>query len=161
MARTSARGRWAWTVGSAAVLAAAGCTGLGPDDAVFQARARTLPSVEGTLLETTLEIHNASNQTRTWVYGGCWSGSGVRIYRLGSSTAASWDSAPPPAAACAAVRIELRLAPGQRQTLVRQDRVEEILGDSLPPGRYRITVRPSFQGVALPELDVGQHDLTF
>lgn len=149
------RTRWGWSAVWGFALFG-GCTDPGTDPgALFTAEARTLASIEGHLLETTLRIHNDRDETRTFVRGGCWSGRVLRLYDPTRPARPVWDGAVPPGAACALVRIELPVPPGGTEALVRQDRVQELLGDSLPPGPYRVTLTPSFQGFNGPEIDLG------
>lgn len=82
----------------------------------------------------------------------------LRVYRDASRTGNPvWDQAR--TVGCAAAIQEFTVAPGD-STIIRRSTISaaEILGDSLPPGRYYFTVvlRPDWQTL---ELAAGEADL--
>lgn len=73
-----------------------------------------------------------------------------------------WRNALSPPAACPASLTTWRLPPGKSLSsgeLERTVRVRDVLGDSLPPGRYRITALVAFDNQSSGDLAAGEVEL--
>ena len=73
-----------------------------------------------------------------------------------------WRNALRPPAACPASLTTWRLPPGESLSsseLERTVRVRDVLGDSLPPGRYRITALVAFDNQSSGDLAAGEVEL--
>jgi hypothetical protein len=73
-----------------------------------------------------------------------------------------WRIAVNPKAACVGFRVTYPLPPGgsvASSELERIVKVRDVLGDSLPPGRYRVTTSVSFSNQPATEIAAGEVDL--
>lgn len=96
--------------------------------------------------------------------GGCSSGAAIAVYDAAGVRV--WDQirglphrfASDKRFVCSAALVTVTVPPdatviaGQHMRIT----VDEILGDSLPQGRYQFTVRPDFREVGGPEFPVGE-----
>lgn len=138
-------------------------------------RYRTGSAVVGTALDTlrvAVVVVNESRQPRLiWMSSICapFNRVGVSV----SSNARKWDSdiwQPPkrlptrdPSGIpiiCAGPASMLGLPPGASRTFVLAVPVREVLGDSLPNGRYRVTARVLINGDLVRGLELGDVDLS-
>jgi len=81
----------------------------------------------------------------------------LRAYRDAARTGApAWDQQQ--GVMCTMQLVELSLAPGESREFLASARADQILGDSLPAGRYSFTavLRPNGQAVEVP---AGEGDL--
>ncbi len=73
-----------------------------------------------------------------------------------------WSIAVNPRAACVGYRVTYQLPPGGSvvtSELERIVRVRDVLGDSLPAGRYRVTASVSFSNQPATDIAAGEVDL--
>ncbi len=152
-----------------------------PVDGVrFFAASSLDPRSDGTLL-VRVSAHNRSRRPRRIDAGGsCADGVVVRAIPIGSSTA-TWDSGawrraqaarlaarrdttpdgrPIQYGTCLLDQLVIELAPGDSAHVASLAvPVREVLGDSLPPGRYRIRARLTGNGWQAGELGAGEVEL--
>lgn len=105
-------------------------------------------------LNTRVHVTNSSSSARTLTFpDGCVVL--VRAYRAGSSKPV-WDQGN--SVGCTMALVGVNLAPGETRTLESRTGAAEILGDSLPDGRYTLEayLRPSTGTVTV---DAGVADL--
>ncbi len=94
----------------------------------------------------------------------------LRVYRLtdasGRRATAVWDSGvwerarQRPDEVCLALAVQVRMSPGDSAALaVLVLPVQAVLGDSLPPGRYRLTAQLNSSGGSAGEISAGVIEL--
>ena len=157
-------------------LALVGCYLLG---ACAYFRPRTPPKAESVDFKAQVDIvapgdsvmrvrtvaTNSGSLTWTLELGPC--SMNIRVTSLGAAATHEWDFerwriAVNPKAACVGFRAPYVLAPGgtvASSELERVVRVRDVLGDSLPGGRYRVTVFVSFSNQPPTEVAAGEVDL--
>ena len=136
-----------------------------PMDGVhFVAQARVLTPGDS-LLEVRVRAVNAGGAIRTLEFGNC--SINVGVSSVGAEPARKWEyvvwaSSRRPRVECLDYLGVRDLAPGDSVSPAdfrRHLAVRAILGDSLPPGRYRITARVTANGRTSEHLDVGEVEL--
>jgi hypothetical protein len=120
-------------------------------------------SPDSTALLPVLHVTNHSTDEVGLNAGGCSSGAAIAVYDEEGHRV--WDRigglpdrfASDERFVCSAALLTVKVPPGATVTAGQAMRmaVDEILGDSLPEGRYRFTVRPDFQEIEGPEFPVG------
>jgi hypothetical protein len=108
---------------------------------------------------------NSGSLTWTLELGPC--SMNTRVASLAPAAVREWDFerwriAVNPRAACVGYRVTYPLPPGgsvATSELERIVRVRDILGDSLPAGRYRVTASVSFSNQSPIEVAAGEVDL--
>ena len=147
----------------------AGCAWFRPRTPVisepleFNARAELDPPGDSVMLVRTT-VRNPGSLTWTLQLGQC--SLNIRIAALPPAvhqwSYARWRTKANPQALCVADLVPLRLPPGQSASspnLERSIRVRDVLGDSLPAGRYRVTVSIEFNNMSTPEIMAGDVEL--
>jgi hypothetical protein len=136
-----------------------------PMDGVhFVAQARLLTPGDS-LLEVRVRAVNTGGAIRTLEFGSC--AMNVGLSSVGSAPARKWEyvvwaNSRRPRLECLDYQAIRDLAPGDSVSPAdfrRHLPVRAILGDSLPPGRYRITARVTANGRSSEHLDVGEIEL--
>lgn len=121
-------------------------------------RAQTAPSTTTPgWLATTLYVRSAGLAGTSLEYGGC--PFIVRMYRTPARTGRpAWDALAVPNTACQAYLVRRHLGFEEELTLTALTLPREVLGDSLPAGRYHVAalVRPNGDSVivAAGEVDL-------
>lgn len=115
----------------------------------------------GRVVRVGFVVRNTSGNSRdiAWTQG-CDLDIGVRlrVYRQdGGRRVLAWDSSRLPAqVGCQTQTIRTTIAPGDSDTFYATYRLDQVLGDSLPPGSYQLTVTSELVAPALPgELPAG------
>lgn len=159
-----------------AKLALVGCYLLG---ACAYFRPRTPPEPESvdfnaqvdviapgdSLVRVRVVATNRGSLTWTLELGPC--SMNIRVTSLDAVSTHEWDFerwriAVNPKAACVGYRAPYVLAPGgsvASSELERVVRMRDVLGDSLPAGRYRVTATVSFSNQPPTEVPVGEVEL--
>ena len=136
-----------------------------PMDGVrFVAHARLLTPGDS-LLEVRVRAVNTGGAIRTLEFGNC--AMNVGVSSVGSAPTRKWEyvvwaNSRRPRLECLDYEATRDLAPGDSVSpsdFRRHLAVRAILGDSLPPGRYRITARVTANGRSSGHLDVGEIEL--
>jgi hypothetical protein len=130
-------------------------TPLGPagihTDGELTFRGQTAPSVTTPgWLATTLYVRGASLGGLSLQYGGC--PFTVRMYRTPDRAGLpAWDALAVPNTACQAYLVRRHLGFGEELALTALTLPREVLGDSLPAGRYHVAalVRPNGDSVVV------------
>lgn len=134
------------------------------DGVQFVARARLLAPGDS-LLEVRVRAVNEGRAIRTLEFGSCSMNLGVAS--VGRTPERKWeylvwtDSARP-AHSCEPYLATRDLVPGASVSpsdYIRRVPIRAILGDSLPPGRYRVTARVTANGRSSGELVSGEVEL--
>lgn len=113
------------------------------------------PAVQGDLK---IANTSGSSQDIAWAQDcGLNAGVEMRAYRqVGGQSVLAWDSSRLPQLGCASTLIHTTIAPGDTFTFEATYLVDQILGDSLPVGEYRITLTSTLTTPVLPtELTAG------
>ena len=134
------------------------------DGVRFMARAEVL-SPGDSVLDIRVRAINGSRRMRTLEYGACSmdvlvSSVGLTPERQWSHVA--WYNGPAGRHACLLYLASATLTPGDSVAPGEYSRripIRLILGDSLPPGRYRVIGRVGANGRSSGDLDAGQFDL--
>lgn len=136
-----------------------------PIDGVrFVAHARLL-TPDDSLLEVRVRAVNTGRAIRTVEFGNCSMNVGVST--VGPTTARQWEyvvwaKAQRPPIPCLSYQATRDLAPGDSVSptdFMRRIPVHAILGDSLPPGPYRVTARVTVNGRPSDNLASGELEL--
>jgi hypothetical protein len=157
-------------------LALVGCYLLG---ACAYFRPRTPPAPEAVDFKAQVEVlapgdsmvrvrvvaTNSGSLTWTLELGPC--SMNIRVTSLDAAATHEWQLerwriAVNPKAACVGYRAPYVLAPGgtvASSELERVVRMRDVLGDSLPAGRYRVTATVSFSNQPPTEVPVGEVEL--
>ena len=130
----------------------------------FKAQVETIKPGDR-LVRVRVVATNTGSLTWTLELGPC--SMNIRVTSLGTAATHEWDferwrTAVNPKAACVGLRAPYVLAPGgtvASSELERVVRVRDVLGDSLPGGRYRVTVSVSFSNQPPTEVAGGEVDL--
>jgi hypothetical protein len=130
----------------------------------FVARASVL-APDDTLLEVRVRAVNAGRAIRTVEFGNCSMNVGVST--VGLTAARKWEyvvwaTSRRPQIPCLPYQATRDLAPGDSVSptdFMRRIPIRAILGDSLPPGRYRITARVTVNGRPSDNLVSGELEL--
>ncbi len=117
------------------------------------------------LMRVRVVATNSGSLTWTLELGPC--SMNIRVASLGPGAAREWDFerwriAVNPKAACVGFRVTYPLPPGgsvASSELERIVKVRDVLGDSLPPGRYRVRTSVSFSNQPATEIAAGEVDL--
>jgi hypothetical protein len=161
-----------WTAAaSLAVLVACGAPGSGEENrpgadagppqraavggVTYSAETRIAETAPVTVYATARVENTSSTQQEVTFPDGCVVL--LRAYRDASRTGApAWDQQQ--GAVCTMMLVQVSLAPGESREFVASVRADEILGDSLPAGRYYFTavLRPDGQRV---EIAAGKAEL--
>ena len=137
---------------------------LSPDGIRFMARSG-LEAPGDTLLYVQVRAVNDARAPRTLEWGACTIN--VRISTLGPPPVRVWDyvafeRALTPKRFCPMYLVTRDLSPGDSVSpaeYLRRIPVRRILGDSLPPGRYRATARVGTNGRSSGDIDGGEIEL--
>lgn len=132
---------------------------------VFAARAELLSPGDSILRVRVVATNTGRAATWTLQLGHC--SMNVRVVTAPPATTREWDygrwrNAQRPPAACTASLTSWRLSPGMSASsseLERTIRVRDVLGDSLPPGRYRVTALVAFNNQTSGDLAAGEVEL--
>lgn len=132
---------------------------------VFAARAELLSPGDSILRVRVVATNTGRAATWTLQLGHC--SMNVRVVTAPPTTTRAWDygrwrNALKPPATCPASLTSWRLPPGMSASsseLERTIRVRDVLGDSLPPGRYRVTALVAFNNQSSGDLPAGEVDL--
>ena len=136
-----------------------------PIDGVrFVAEARLL-APDDSLLEVRVRALNTGGAIRTVEFGNC--SMNVGVSPVGMTSARKWEyvvwaSSRRPPIPCLQYQATRDLAPGGSVSpadFIRRIPIHAILGDSLPPGRYRITARVTANGRPSDNLESGEVEL--
>jgi hypothetical protein len=136
-----------------------------PIDGVrFMARA-ALVTPGDTLLEVRVRAVNTGQAIRTLEFGNCSMNLGVAS--VGQTPERKWEylgwsDARRPGHSCEPYLATRDLAPGASVSpsdYIRRVPIRAILGDSLPPGRYRVTARVTANGRPSLQLESGDVEL--
>jgi hypothetical protein len=130
----------------------------------FKAQAETIAPGDS-LVRVRVVATNSGSLTWTLELGPC--SMNIRMASLSASPMREWDLerwriAVNPKAACVGYRAPYVLAPGgtvASSELERVMRMRDVLGDSLPAGRYRVTATVSFSNQPPTEVPVGEVEL--
>lgn len=116
------------------------------------------------LLRVRVVARNGGTLTWTLEFGPC--SMNVRVSAMPDATHEwnheRWRSAVNPKAACVGYRVAHPLPPGgsiASGELERVVRIRDVLGDSLPAGRYRVTASVSFSNQSPIEVAAGEVEL--
>lgn len=125
-----------------------------PRDLHYTADLRVMESFP-VQLDARVQVHNPTSQTAAFdVPGGC--PLHLLAYRDSARTDLAWDQGH--AIACT-LQIEMvRLEPGQQREFATRSDARAILADSLPDGRYHMSVRLTIGDTAMIR-EVGSVDL--
>jgi hypothetical protein len=107
-----------------------------------------------------MRVGNAGSDTQTVTWDDCLqtgAANALRVYAPGSR-ALVWDWFPAFAEArCDLISYSQTLQPGDSVVIVGRVAVADILGDSLPPGLYDVTLTPKYLQPSYPtEVPLGQ-----
>ena len=130
------------------------------DNVRFVARAKLL-TADDSLLEVRVSAVNTGRAIRTLEFGSCSMNVGVST--VGITPPRKWEyvvwaSSRRPRIPCLPYQATRDLAPGDSVSpsdFLRRVPIRAILGDSLPPGRYRITARVTANGRPSGNLESG------
>lgn len=131
-----------------------------PIDGVrFVARAKLVPG--DSLLEVRVRAVNTGRAIRTLEFGNC--SMNVGVSSVGLTPARKWEYVVwAKSRRCLEYQATRDLAPGDSVSpsdYTRRVPIRAILGDSLPPGRYRITARVNANGRSSEHIEVGEFEL--
>lgn len=135
-----------------------------PETVDFRAQVEVI-SPGDSLVRVRVVATNSGSLTWTLELGPC--SMNIRVTSLGTAATHEWDFerwriAVNPKAACVGYRAPYVLAPGgtvASSELERVVRMRDVLGDSLPGGRYRVTATVSFSNQPPTEVPVGEVEL--
>lgn len=135
-----------------------------PESVDFSARTEFIAPGDS-LMRVRVVASNSGSLTWTLELGPC--SMNIRMAALSASPTREWDLerwriAVNPKAACVGYRAPHVLAPGgtvASSELERIVRVRDVLGDSLPAGRYRVTVSVSFSNQPPTQVAAGEVEL--
>lgn len=119
-------------------------------------------SPDSTALLPVLHVTNHSTEEVELNYGGCSSGAAIAVYDEEGHRVWDFIKGLPDRFVsdvrfvCPAIAFTFKVPPGATANQDLRMTVDEILGDSLPEGRYQFTVRPDFRQVEGPEFPVGE-----
>lgn len=166
------RGAWAATLWLAGIAA---CSGPGPvgdggpgpggmaqrqvtvEGVMYTAETRIAETAPPTVYATARAENTSSSRQEVTFPDGCVVL--LRAYRDAARTGApAWDQQQ--GVMCTMQLVELSLAPGESREFLASARADQILGDSLPAGRYYFTavLRPNGRVVEVPagEAELGR-----
>lgn len=150
--------RWMMTMAAGAILTACGAADTlppgseTPTDLQYSAETAIAESFP-VQLYTTVRVHNPNAEARTVTSpDGC-----EVVLKVYATPARTGRPAWTPRLVCAAVIESYTIAPGETLELRRHVGAGEILGDTLPDGRYHITAHVKFEGGR--DLPAGEADL--
>lgn len=154
---------WAgrWVVVAAAL---ASCGLVGPDDPLqsLEFVGAEAEIVEGTL-HVVMSVRNPSDRPVTLRWGGCpiLAGAAVRVWTGAPPDGQlRWDERSQAFDACWGLVNSVEIAPGGEGPVQGGTSVFLILGDSLAPGTYHLTVVPDFhESIPDIELHLGEFEL--
>jgi hypothetical protein len=132
---------------------------------VFAARAELLSPGDSILRVRVVATNTGRAATWTLQLGHC--SMNVRVATMPPATTrerdySRWRNALSPPAACPSYLTSWRLPPGKSASsseLERTVRARDVLGDSLPPGRYRVTALVGFNNQSSGDLAAGEVEL--
>jgi hypothetical protein len=130
----------------------------------FAARAE-LVSPGDSLVEVRVVAVNTARAVRTVEWGNC--SMDVRVSSVGRTPTRQWEyvawaNSRRPPLVCLLYLATRDLAPGDSISpgdYMRRLPIRLILGDSLPPGRYRVTARVGANGRSSGDLEAGEFEL--
>lgn len=147
------------TLGLATILLSS-CALLAPEDPLTYLHFDAEAWVEPGFVHYTLLVTNGSREEVTLYPGGCGNGPNLQVYDIEGRLV--WESNPevlPPNVICAAVLITYRIPAGETIRIESRARVGQILGSSLPEGRYRLVMEPRFGRPSDASIPLGEFTL--